>query len=960
MRIPTSSLFFLCLTFVAFAQKPYTNGKDHITSLELKKNLGDPSLVQGIEFKSVGPTIFGGRIVDIDVSPTDPSHFFVAYASGGLWKTENNGISFIPVFDNEWATPIGDIAVDWKNGSIWVGTGEANSSRSSYAGIGVYKSTDLGKSWMYTGLEESHHISRIVLHPDNPEIAWVAVLGHLYTSNPERGIYKTTDGGKTWQHTLFVNEFTGASDLIVHPGNPNELYAATWEKDRKAWDFTESGPESGIYKSTDGGLTWSLLSSSNSGFPSGAGTGRIGLAISFFDNNTLIYASLDNYNRQDPTPADADVVTNQQLKNITAEAFLKLKKYQVEDYLRSKNFPREITADMVIQKVKNGSVTPADLVAYTEDPNSLLYETDVFGLEVYKSLDGGKSWSKTHEKPIDGVYSSFGYYFGQIKVDPSNPDKIYCLGVPIIKSEDGGKSFTSMNGDNVHADNHCLWINPAKEGHIILGNDGGLNISYDDGENWHRCTSPPVGQFYYLAVDMEKPYNIYGGLQDNGVWYGPSNYLLSTNWQSSGNYPYKRLMGGDGMQVAIDTRDNDIVYTGFQFGNYFRIKKSTNERKRITPNHQLGETPLRWNWQTPIHLSAHNQDILYMGSNKLHRSLNRGENFETISADLTKGGKKGDVPFGTITTIHESPLKFGLIYVGTDDGLLHITKDGGNSWQNITKGLPQDLWVSRIIASQFEKGIVYAALNGYRNDDFTPYLYKSTNYGETWQRIGENLPLEPLNVVKEDPVNEAIIYVGTDLGLYVSLDGGVTFQWMNNGIPVVAVHDVVVHPRENELLVGTHGRSVYLGNVSDLQKLTPNIRAKSLHVFNIQSLRHSSNWGNSYASWAKPNVPEIQIPVYSTELSPATITVLSEKGLELNQFTVDPFKGLKYLKYNLTMDEKMAKELETALNEGKKEDQKPVNIKKADNGAYYLPKGKYSIEVEKSGGKISTTLELKD
>ncbi|HNI42995.1 MAG TPA: hypothetical protein PK272_10015, partial [Methanoregulaceae archaeon] len=355
---------------------------------------------------------------------------------------------------------------------------------------------------------------------------------------------------------------------------------------------------------------------------------------------------------------------------------------------------------------------------------------------------------KTHKGYLEQVYFSYGYYFGQIRVSPQNPEKLYTFGVPVLRSDDGGKSWKPINGDNVHGDHHALWLDSNREGHLILGNDGGINISYDDGEHWIKCNTPAVGQFYGIAVDMAKPYRVYGGMQDNGVWMGPSNYEPSTEWHDSGQYPYKSILGGDGMQVAVDTRDNETVYTGFQFGNYFRVNTKTGRRDYITPKHDLGEAPLRWNWQAPIHLSVHNQDILYMGSNKLHRSLNQGETFEVISGDLTKGGKKGDIPYGTLTTIHESPMKFGLIYTGSDDGLVFVTKDGGGAWQQISATLPENMWISRVQASKFKESRVYVALNGYRWDNFESMLYVSEDYGSHWRRIGIRLPPEPINIVK--------------------------------------------------------------------------------------------------------------------------------------------------------------------------------------------------------------------
>ncbi|MBT8219028.1 MAG: glycosyl hydrolase, partial [Bacteroidia bacterium] len=682
-------LFILVLSFLippsTFSQDqpPASDGQERLESFEKRKMLEERSLVNAIEFESIGPTVFSGRVVDIDVHPEDPSIFYVAYASGGLWKTENNGMSFKPIFDNEVVMTLGDIAVNWENNIIWVGTGENNSSRSSYAGVGMYKSMDEGKTWEYKGLPESHHIGRIILDPQDPNTAIVGVLGHLYSPNPERGVYKTTDGGDSWTQTLSVNDNSGAIELISDPNDSNILYVGMWERTRRAWNFVESGVGTGIYKSSDNGDTWTKISGGESGFPDGEGAGRIGLDTYNDNGKTILYAILDNYfRRAAEDKEETDVLTKDDLRDMSKDDFLKLDEKKIKTYLESNRFPRKYSVKKVRAMVRKGEIMPLALVEYIEDANSLLFDTPVIGAEVYRSEDGGMTWTKTHDDYLEFVYNSYGYYFGQIRTSPHKKGKLYIMGVPILISEDDGKNWKSINGDNVHVDHHALWVNPDRDKHIILGNDGGINISYDDGEQWIKCNTPPLGQFYDIEIDNAKNYNVYGGLQDNGVWMGPNTYRSGTRWHSTGQYPYKGIMGGDGMQVQVDTRDNVTVYTGFQFGNYSRINTRTNERKRITPVHELGENPLRWNWQTPIHLSIHNQDILYMGSQYLHRSFDKGSNFDKISEDLTKGGQKGDVAFGTLTAIHESPMKFGLIYVGTDDGNVHVTRDGGFSWQN--------------------------------------------------------------------------------------------------------------------------------------------------------------------------------------------------------------------------------------------------------------------------------------
>ncbi len=699
-------------------------------------SLVENSIVKNIQFRNIGPTVMSGRVVDIAVNPDDPSHFYVAYASGGLWETKNNGNSFNSIFDNKIVMTIGDIIVDWVNSIIYVGTGENNSSRSSYSGFGMYKSKDNGKSWEHLGLDDSHHIGRIVLHPENPDIIWVASLGHLYSENSDRGVYKSIDAGKTWNKTLFVNNRTGAIDIIIDSSNPDILYSAMWEKDRKAWDFDGSGIGSGIYKSVDGGSTWLEVSGGISGFPDTRGTGRIGLDISI-SNPNIIYAILDNQDRKSKDEEMGNEgLTKDSFREISEEDFLKISDQELDAFLKQNRFPREYNAIKVKELVRNGMISSYALVEYLEDSNSMLFDTPVIGAEMYKSEDSGNTWKKVNEDDINNLFYSYGYYFGQVRVDPQNPDKVYTMGVPMIKSNDGGKTWGSIDYSNMHGDYHALWINPKRSGHLISGNDGGLNISYDDGENWLKYNSTSVGQFYDINVDMKIPYNVYGGFQDNGVWMGPSNYVASLRWHSSGSYPWKSIYGGDGMQTEIDLRDNETVYTGSQFGNYSRVNTRTGERKRITPSHKLGERPYRWNWETPIYLSRHNQDILYMGSNKFHRSLDQGNNFETLSDDLTNGGIKGNVSYGTLTTIIESSIRYGLIYVGSDDGLIHVSKDGGFSWKNISGSLPEKMWVSGIYPSNFHQNRVYVSLNGYRWDNFDAMIYVSDDYGTNWSKIG--------------------------------------------------------------------------------------------------------------------------------------------------------------------------------------------------------------------------------
>ena len=867
-----TSLLLLSSFSLLFAQIKPTAGSDRLKTVLQRKLLDNKSMVKDIQFKNIGPTIMGGRVVDLDVNPDDPTEFYLAYASGGLWYTTNNGQSFMPVFDSEDILTIGDIAVNWKTRTIWVGTGEVNSSRSSYAGIGMYKSNNNGKNWEWIGLPESHHIGKIQLHPTDNNTAWVAALGHLYSPNKDRGIYKTTDGGKTWKQTLYIDDNTGAIDIDINPSNPDELYAAMWYRTRSAWNFEESGKTSGIYKSTDGGNTWQLSSKDGAGFPVGDGVGRIGLVV-YPKNPQTVYAIVDNQSRKpDTSSKKADTAYKaSDFKDLTKELFAQLDDKKLEQFLRRNRFPAKYTGTVVKEMVKNDKVKPTAVFDYL-NVNDGFVNAGIYGCQVYRSEDAGKTWKKTHEKDIP-IYFTYGYYFGKIYVSPYNDNKIIIFGVPLQLSTDGGKTFKNIDKGNVHGDHHAIWINPKKDSHIINGNDGGANITYDDGAHWFKCNTPPVGQYYSVTTDEAKPYNVYGGLQDNNVWYGPSNHKEDIGWIDNGEYDYKSLVGGDGMHVQVDTRDNTTTYAGSQFGNYFRLNRLTrSDRKPIRPAHDLGEQPLRFNWETPIVLSKHNQDVFYYGTNKFHRSLNKGDNLETLSGDLTNGKKEGDVPFGTLSALTESPLKFGLLYAGSDDGNLHISKDGGYTWKKISQPLPPGLWVSHITASQHKEGRVYVTLNGYRNDHFLPYLFVSEDYGEHWKALGKDLAFEPLNVIREDPQYDSILYVGSDGGLYVSINAGNSFMLWSAGLPKsVPVHDIAIQQRENEIILGTHGRSLYVSKLDSVQLLIKNAEYRQKKQAEVDKMMAVAG-GEQYKDLFKREGIEVECP-------PVNVSKKKKRGL---------------------------------------------------------------------------------
>lgn len=941
-----TSLFFY--TALSFAQITATKARNVETALQQKKEMHSSSLVRNIPLKNIGPTVMSGRVVDVDVNPENPTEFYVGYASGGLWYTNNNGTSFTPVLDTSETQNVGDIAVDWKNGTIWVGTGENNSSRSSYAGIGILKSTDKGKTWENMGLTDSHHIGRIVFNPTNSDEVVVGATGHLYSSNDERGIYKTIDGGETWQKTLFVSDEAGIIDVAHSPNSFNIMYASAWQKDRKAWDFIGNGNASGIYKSMDGGSTWNKVSTTASGFPTGDGVGRIGLAV--FDDNT-VYAVHDSQFRREKSKKKkkSEGLAKDDFKDMSAADFLKLENKKLNAFLKTNDFQEKYKAENIKHMVRSGTLKPIDLAKYLENANSALFDSPVIGAEVYRSDDGGTTWNKMNENYIDDLYYSYGYYFGEIRVDASNVNKIYLEGVPIIKSDDGGKTYTSINGDNVHSDHQALWVNPKRTGHLLNGNDGGLNMTYDDGANWTKLNSTSVGQFYSINVDNQEPYHVYGGLQDNGVWVGPHNAATNSRWRQTGQNPWKSIMGGDGMQVQIDSRNHNIVYTGYQFGNYYRINKETKARKYIQPKHELGEVPYRFNWQTPILLSPHNQDILYLGGNKLHRSLNQGDDWEAISSDLTQGGKKGNVAYGTLATISESPFKFGLIYTGSDDGLIQVSQNGGGSWTNVSSSLPKDMWVSRVAASKHKKERVYASLNGYRWDDFTPYIYISEDYGKTWKSIAANIPTSAVNIILEDPENENLLFVGTDNGLYVSFNRGQSWEAFQNGMPNVAVHDLVIQAEAKHLLVGTHGRSIYKADISTLQQMTSKVMSKDLYVYKVENIKYSSRWGSSRSTWGKPQTPGLDVTFYCGKSSTISAQIKTDDDIIVSKTQIEAVKGLNILSYDVAF---------TKAGKSAYLKKHKTELKEAKNGKTYLPKGNYVVEIEGIGAKEKVAFEI--
>ena len=933
-------LYTISYTLV-FSQPSPSDAQSIINAYKNKETLTHSSRVKNIEFRNIGPTIMSGRVVALEVNPQDPTQFYVAYASGGVWYTDNNGTSFESISD-DWPTQnIGEIAMDWNNDILWVGTGENNSSRSSYSGIGILKTNADGSNWKNIGLHDSHHIGKILINPENSDHVVIGVTGHLYSNNTNRGVYVTKDGGENWNKTLYVDDISGIIDMSYTPGDFKIMYATSWEKDRKAWTFDEDGNGSGIYKSIDAGDNWTLISNNKSGFPTGVGVGRIGLAV--FDKD-IVYAVVDNQNFRQSTKKEEDKgLTKESFIGMTLERFNKISVDDLKSFLRSNRFPSKYKPEAIKKEINEGKLQPEDLYRYLVNANSELFDTPIIGAEVYKSIDGGNKWVKTHDSYLDGVYNTYGYYFGKIHVDPNNSEKIYTYGVPILSSDDGGKTFYRIGKENVHADHHDLWINPEKPGHLINGNDGGVNITYDDGENWIKNNSTEVGQFYAINVDYQKPYNVYGGLQDNGVWMGPHNAAVNKRWNMTGQYPWKGILGGDGMEIQIDNRNPNIVFTGYQFGFYSRLDLDSGKRKSIKPSHELGESPYRFNWQTPILLSPHNQDVLYLGSNFLHKSTDQGDNWENISEDLTNGGKKGNVPYGTITTISESPIKEGVIYVGSDDGLIHVTKNGGKTWRNISGNLPKELWVSNVFASNHDEKIVYLSLDGYRWDNFSPYLFKSKNYGKTWESISSNLPDSPINVVIEDNVNKDILYIGNDHGVYISLDQGKTWEPFSNGLTSAAVHDLVIQEDEQHLLVGTHGRSIYLADISLIQNHAIDNQQADIKIFDIKDISFSERWGTKRSTDINYFDPNLKFSIFSKMNKDASLQIINTNKDILFEESISLDTGFNFINYNLSVSE-------------------DINLDfgvESQNGEKYLGKGTYIISIKTDNTIITNQFKIK-
>ncbi|UCC71379.1 MAG: glycosyl hydrolase [Gemmatimonadota bacterium] len=918
---------------------------------ERHQEMDRTTLFKGLGWRDVGPVVQGGRLVDIEGVPGEPYTFYVAYASGGVWKTTNNGVSFEPLFDDQPSIIIGDMALDPSNPDrIFVGTGENNSSRSSYGGAGVFRSDDGGESWTLVGFEESDRVGRILIDPRNPDRVFVAVLGRLYTPGGQRGVYRSDDGGETWQLVLAGdNDITGYVDLAFQPGNPDVIYAAAWERIRRPWNFVEGGEGTGVWKSTDGGDSWERLSG---GFPRGEHVGRVGLAVTPA-NPEVLYASVDN---QEMLPEDewdlgSGAVTPKRLRDMSKEEFLAQDPEEIEDFLRGNDLDPRLDAQMLIEAVRSDSITIDDLLQALQDANAALFSADIRGIEVWRSDDAGATWRRTNPEPIRQAVYTYGYYFGQIRVAPDDVDRVYVLGVPLLGSEDGGVTWRQVAGRRVHGDHQAMWIDPQHPQHVILGNDGGLDVTFDGGATWLSLSSVSVGQFYTVAVDMGDPYNIYGGLQDNGVLKGSSRSRpnISDSWE--------RVGGGDGMWAQIDRRDNRTYYAGSQFGYYFRSGPAGYQRVR--PRNGVLEEPLRYNWLTPILLSSHNADVLYFGANRLFRSMDQGETFTPLSDDLTKSTNRGDVPFATITVVAESPKRFGLLWVGTDDGHVYVTRGSGADWTEVSAGLPSDRWVSRVEASHHDETVAFISLNGYRDDDITAYVYRTDDLGRTWRDISDGLPDEPVNTIREDPVNPAVLYVGTDRGAYVSLDTGRTWQAAGAGLPNVPVHDLVVHPRERELVAGTHGRSVWVLDALPIQELSDEVRRSDVHVFPLEPVTYSRGWQSRRSPWyyRPEDAPYQNIPFWVDADGQVEWSLLDEDENVLRRGEMDVVRGVNTLRWDLLLDPELALRVERQRL-AEEEEIEPAEVPWAEavrlDRPLYVTPGTYTVRVQMGHSSADT------
>ncbi|MDQ1637613.1 MAG: hypothetical protein QOF62_952 [Pyrinomonadaceae bacterium] len=821
-RLVALALFFVLCASFAPAQE--------------KSNKLDETFLKNLQFRSIGPAIMGGRIDDIAVVESNPSVYYVGAATGGVWKTVNNGTTFEPIFDTQPNTSIGDIAIAPSDPNIiWVGTGEANNRQSSSWGDGVYRSLDGGKTWTNMGLRDTKHIGRVVIDSRDPNIVYVAALGHLWGPNKERGVFKTTDGGKTWSNVLFVNEDTGITDLAMDPQSPMTLYAAAYQRRRTPWGFNGGGPGSAVYRTIDGGANWTKLTK---GLPEGT-TGRIGLDV-YRGNPNTVYALVEN--------------------------------------------------------AKGG---------------------------VFRSDDRGDNWRKLSD--VD----SRPMYYSQIRIDPNNEQRLWQLAANMYNSDDGGKTWVSNIVQRIHGDFHALWIDPANSNHVLAGSDGGLHASYDRGRTWDFINTIPLGQFYEVSMDNQKPFWVYGGLQDNGSWSGPSGTL---NQEGITNDDWYRTGGGDGFYSVVDPTDPSTVYVESQNGSMSRLEMKTGERKSIKPESRPGEKRYRFDWNSPIVISPFNNRTIYFEGNRVFKSTDRGNTW-TWSDDLTKDQDREKLPimgalpdknmlsrhdgqetFGQIVTFAESPIKEGLLYAGTDDGNLQISRDGNRTWKNITAnipGVPKNTYISRIVPSRYSEGTAYLTLDGHRADDYSTYVFVTNDFGESWKSIKSNLPAGvTARVIREHPRNQNLLFLGTEFGAYVSFDRGARWTRLQGNLPMVRVDDIQIHPRDNAMVLATHGRSIWvLDDLSPLERAADSILASDIHLFDVAPATHFRLYnrkGNIGHKWfTAPNPPYGAVINYYLKDKPkddVKITITNSAGTVVRDLKGPKEAGLSRVVWDLRLN----------------------------------------------------------
>lgn len=845
MRCILFFLAFFIIINVSFAQHTIqkTPATKRVQWYKAYLELKDKSIFKEVPWQFVGPTNISGRMTDVEVVTPKGENYtiYVAGASGGIWKTENEGISWKPVFEHGMSTGFGDLALDPQNqNTVWAGTGEANIFRSSNAGAGIYVSKNAGQTWQHKGLVNTNTISRIVVHPQKSDVVYVAAGGNEWTNSEERGVYKTTDGGNSWEKILYVDEMTGAYDLLINPENPDILYATTWQRIRKKWNDprTESDyTETSIYKTIDGGVSWKKI---NKGLPNAKYRGRIGIDLCKSQPETL-YAFVDNYEK----------LHHDNTLNQTSDAY---------------------------GRPSSGRIK---------------------GATVYRSNNGGENWTQVSEqnKYMEGMSGTYGWVFGQVRVDPVNPEKVYTMGLFLNVSLDGGKSYKTLDG--MHMDHHGLWIDPKNTNYLVNVNDGGVAIAYDGKTFRTFYDNLPLVQFYNVGMDMSQPFRVYGSIQDHFSFRGEVD--LS---KGRGNIPaveFESAPGGEGSIHQIDPRDPNKVYSAGFYGTISKTDMATNKSENIMPPVPDDVEKLRGQWLAPFILSPHNPSIIYHGTQFVHRSFNEGESWEKISPDLTYNNddKNGDIPYQTIFTLSESPLKFGVLYAGTDDGRVWVTKNSGGKWTEIVKGLPYGKWVSHIEASRVAQGRIYMTQNGKRDDDFAAYIWKSEDYGQTWESINANIPYGPVNVIREDFKNENILYVGTDYGVFVSINRGQSWETLVGNLPSTYVHDIRIHPRDDIAVIATHGRGMWALDVQLLREIakfeTSNAQAA---IFTIPDCKLPYNM-----RYYQRTVAKLKAPLYLKKAEIVAIKIVDASGTSVFETKIEGKKGLNYITWNLLKNE---------------------------------------------------------